>query len=116
MNLLHCLFAYCMNKPSRTFLLLDLNPNFFSEWLMVSGMSKKLIVASETREQARKVLEILRENRIGLTSVQIAHALGGRMRRDLLRRLQKEGKVKQARGLLPDGRIAILYALNMSKS
>ena len=82
---------------------------------MVGGMSKHLMVEHEINKQASRVLEILLENRTGLTSRQIAKHLGGHMRSNLLARLRKEGKVKQTRGLLYDGRVAVIYVLNMSK-
>jgi hypothetical protein len=72
----------------------------------------RMILASKSYVQSKKVLEILAENKDGLTSLQIANLLGDRMRGSVLYRLQKEGKIKQKKAILPSGRIGLVYVLN----
>jgi hypothetical protein len=60
------------------------------------------------------VLEILEQNKDGLTALQIVNLLGERMQSGLLSRLQKAGKIKLKKAILPNG-IGIVYVLNMRK-
>jgi hypothetical protein len=83
--------------------------------MTAKGRPMSLVAATKRHEQTKRVVEILAENRNGLTSLQIANLLGDRLRRDLLSRLQKEGKIKQKRGMLADGKICFLYVLNQSR-
>jgi hypothetical protein len=70
------------------------------------------IAAIRKQEQTNKILQILRENREGLTAVQIATLTGTGLPRDFLLQLQKQGLIKQKRGLGPNGRISFLYVLS----
>ena len=70
------------------------------------------LVASKTSQQSRKVIEILGQNKDGLTSLQINNLLGDRMRRGLLLRLQNQGKIRQKKAILAGGKIGIVYVLN----
>ena len=72
----------------------------------------RMILASKFYVQSKKVLEILAENKDGLTSLQIANLLGDRMRGSVLYRLQKEGKIRQKKAILASGRIGLVYVLN----
>ena len=72
----------------------------------------KLVLASKFYLQSKKVLEILSENKDGLTSLQIANLLGDRMRGSVLYRLQKEGKIRQKKAILASGRIGLVYVIN----
>ena len=60
------------------------------------------------------MLEILEQNKDGLTALQIVNLLGERMQSGLLSRLQKAGKIKLKKAILPNG-IGIVYVLNMRK-
>ena len=66
-------------------------------------------------EQASKVLQILSQNRDGLTASQIGSLSGTRLQRTLLLDLKNEGKIRHKKGLSPDGRITLLYVLNEKK-
>jgi hypothetical protein len=80
--------------------------------MMDRRKSKGLVYAIVRQEQATKVLRLLEKNKGGLTSFQITNLLGEHMKRSLLQSLQKEGKIKQKKGLSPDGRICSLYILS----
>ena len=83
--------------------------------LGVSVSPRGSISETKRNEQTKKVLEILSDNKNGLTSLQIGMLMGDRMRRDILWRLQKEGKVRQKRGILDNGKIGFVYVLNLRK-
>ena len=83
--------------------------------MTANGRPMSLIADTKRHEQTKRVMEILAENRNGLTSLQIANLLGDRLRRDLLSRLQKEGKIRQKRGMMADGKICFLYVLSQNK-
>ena len=78
---------------------------------MTTGYQRSKLAEIKRKEIANKVIKILHEHKEGLTSVQITILMGDGMPRDLLRQLLKEGLVKQKKGLLSDGRLAVLYAL-----
>lgn len=63
------------------------------------------------KEHISKILQLLQENRAGLTSVQIAILTGTRSPRGLLLELQNQGIIKQRKGIASDGRVALLYVL-----
>ena len=67
------------------------------------------IVATIKQEQTIKVLKLLAENKNGLSSQQIDKLVGGRIRRDILLNLKKEGVIRQKKGMLADGTICMLY-------
>ena len=64
------------------------------------------------QEHVEKVLQILRESKSGLTSFEIAVRAGDRLPRTILTELQKEGRIRQKRGMTSNGRLAFLYVLN----
>ena len=72
------------------------------------------IAAIRKQEQTNKILQILLENKEGLTAVQIAALMGTGLPRNFLLQLQKQGLIRQKRGLGPNGRISFLYVLNKS--
>jgi hypothetical protein len=60
------------------------------------------------------VLEILEQNKDGLTARQIANRLGDRIQSGMLSRLQKAGKIRLKKAILANG-IGIVYLLNTKK-
>ena len=71
----------------------------------------RLSVAAKTYQQSIKILEILEQNKDGLTALQIANQLGDRIQSGLLSRLQKAGKIKLKKAILAKG-IGVIYVLN----
>lgn len=63
-------------------------------------------------ELTNRVLQAIMENRDGLTWSQVGLKTGGGLPRSLLTSLQKDGKIKQKKRMLPSGRISHVYVLN----
>jgi hypothetical protein len=66
-------------------------------------------------QQRQMVLEILRDNRQGLTSSEITMRIRY-LSRTLLLELRDEGKVIQKKGYSKDGKVTYLYALTREMS
>jgi hypothetical protein len=74
----------------------------------------RLSAASKSFQQSIKILEILEQNKDGLTALQIANQLGDRIQSGVLSRLQRAGKIKQKKAILAKG-IGVIYVLNTKK-
>jgi hypothetical protein len=74
----------------------------------------RLSAASKSFQQSIKILEILEQNKDGLTALQIANQLGDRIQSGLLSRLQKAGKIKLKKAILAKG-IGVIYVLNTKR-
>jgi hypothetical protein len=83
---------------------------------MVSGKRSTQIAVLRKKQQEDKVLQILQQNRQGLTSLEIAILADPRMPKDLLLHLQKNRSIKRRKGLSGNGRVSILYVLNKEKA
>ena len=82
---------------------------------MTTNRHRTKIAEIKRQEQVQKVTQILLEHKDGLTSFQIAIKMGDGLPRDLLLKMQKEGLIKQKKGISADGRLAILYVLRAAK-
>lgn len=67
------------------------------------------------RELENRVLHAIRENGEGLTWSQIGLQTGSSLPRALLTHLQREGKIKQKKRLLPNGTITFVYVVDEAK-
>jgi len=74
----------------------------------------RLSAVSKSFQQSIKILEILEQNRDGLTALQIAIQLGERIQSGLLSRLQRAGKIKHKKAILAKG-IGVIYVLNTKR-
>lgn len=86
--------------------------SFGNERKVMAHERRTRLTLIRRNEQASKVLEILTQNRDGLTSGQIGMLAGMRLERTILLELKNEGKIRHKKGLSPDGRISLLYVLN----
>jgi hypothetical protein len=63
------------------------------------------------QEEVNKVLQVIGDNKDGLTWSEVRFMTGGRLSRTILTRLQKEGKIEQRKKMLPSGTITVAYVL-----
>jgi hypothetical protein len=90
--------------PSKGFLR---HANIELDMVRIGNRNQELL---RKEQQRQMVLEILRDNRDGLTSSEITMRIGY-LSRTLLLELRDEGKVIQKKGYAKDGKVTYLYAL-----
>ena len=76
------------------------------------NIDRSRLLLIRKNEDADRVLGVLKENKQGLTSTQVAILTGVPMHRKVLLQLRTNGKIKHRRGIATNGRISILYFLS----
>lgn len=94
------------------------NPHLFKASRIANSKSRMSsdrraveIARIKKQELTNKVIQLLHQNKGGLTSFQITKLVGDGIPRNFLLQLQKEGIIVQKRGISGDNKVTFIYVL-----